>query len=282
MLAEQGLYDFLQILNSPEMYPDIAGAGFLMSPILSLASSIVAYLGIVALVFVLLRIGADVVLMAGLGNIIGSGGEKGFGKVKKGFFSFSSFSGGALPDDAASYIKDYSWKHLVMIAFIGLMISGQLFPLAGTLTATSGAVIAKVANINPVPYVEALDVSPESITKAFTKSNVKGLMEGHTKYTSYMTAAQQRLNSADEITTEEYDKVAAAYANAYHSAEKYADRIKEQLITIQNRVTAADSTENLTDAEKDLRGYDYNSHKKNIDHMLLENGEKSDYFNFNT
>jgi len=273
MLAQQGLYDFLQILNSPEMYPDIAGAGFLMSPILSFASSIVAYLGIAALVFVLLRIGADVVLMAGLGSIISNTKDTGaIGRAKGGFFSFSSFkNGGELPPDAASYLSKYAVKHLIMIAFIGLMISGQLFPLAGTLTATSGAVIAKIANINPVPYVEALDISPDAIGAAFTKSSAKNLMEGHTRYTSYMTAALQRLSSTEEISNDEYKKIAISYWNAYWAAEQYSVEIKAQLEVLKGKVDAGNTK--LSDDEQTLREYDYNSHNKNVDNLLLQNGK---------
>ena len=46
MGPEKGLYDYLQILKSPEVYPDIQGAGFMLSPILNVISNIIAYMGI--------------------------------------------------------------------------------------------------------------------------------------------------------------------------------------------------------------------------------------------
>lgn len=273
MTAQQNLFNFIQLMNSPSMLPDIAGVGFLAGGAISAVATVVAWLGIVSLLFVALKIGVDVVLMSGLDGFLDKQKESGARIIKVSSF----YAGGKLQtvsDSPISYIKDHAWKILLQLAFIGLMISGQLFPLAGTITATSGAVLAKVANINPVPYIEAFTISELSIVNAISKSNYPALIKTYQKYNSYMSAATDSLKDTSNMTTDEYNKIAAAYFNSYYAAELYRLEIQSEVDKI-NEIVRSDERQ-LTKEEIELKNFDASLHKKSVDRQLLSKAEKAE------
>lgn len=275
MGAEKSLYDYLQILKSPEVFPDIAGAGFLFSPIISVASNLIAYAGIIAMVFVILRIGVDVMIVAGVGNILRGSGKGNRGKAADFLTQLSSFRDDdkEVPyNDPWKYITEHGYKIIVMLAFIGLMISGQLLPLAGTFTASAGAVISKVAKINPVPYIEALEIDVAGLDSKISRGSVSSLIKEYNKHTGNMTSALQRSQKRDELDNEEYAQVAAAYYNSYWAAEVYGCEMEKTYNEL--KAEAEESGEVISKDGERLRSFNFNSHRVNVDPMLLKHGKE--------
>lgn len=272
---EKGLYDYLQILKSPEVYPDIAGAGFMLSPILHVISSIVAYLGIIAMFFVIIRIGVDVFLMAGAGNFITAGADVGNGKkFKSGLLKLSSFYGvkeGVPVGDVREYLANYGVKIILMLVFIGIMISGQMLPLAGTITATTGTIITRVANINPAPYLESIGLTTDIINKSIGRASISKKMSEYGNYTSNLTAVRQRLKNPEELSEAEYKELVKAYYNSYWAAEIYAKQLEKDLQDAREK-SQKDEGIAMSNEEKKLRSFDTNAHRVNVDRALLDKG----------
>lgn len=276
MGPEKGLYDYLQILKSPEVYPDIQGAGFMLSPILNVISNIIAYMGIVAMFFVILRMGSDVLIMAGAGNFMGASDKE--GKVRGAFLlNLSSFNsvGDAtkVMGDIPLYLKNYGTKIILMLVFIGIMISGQMLPLAGTITATTGTILTRVANINPAPYLETLGLSEDTIGKNIQRANIAKLMSSYGEYTQNLTGVRQRLRNPEELSDEEYNNLAKAYYISYWTADLYATELEGTLHNARIK-SRQDGGVAMTNDEKKLMNFDTNAHNVGIDRVLLEKGKE--------
>jgi len=266
----QGLNDYLQILRSPDIYPDIAGAGFIMSPIISVVSTIIAFLGMIALLFVLLRIGADVLIMSGAVSLMTGKAGAGVSSRLVGLSSFKDSDIAIYAGEPMKYVKDFAWKIVLMLAFIGLMISGHLLPLAGTVTAATGSIISKVSNINPVPYIEAIDLKADKITRSVERASLSTLMKEYNKHVSNMTAAKQQADKSESISETEHDQAAAAYYNSYHSARIYSYQLQTKLYELRND---DNKDRKLSREEEELRNFNYNAHEANKDNVLLAIGK---------
>lgn len=262
----KGLNDYLQILKSPDIYPDIAGAGFFMSPAIAFVSTLIAYAGMIAMLFILLRIGADVLLMSGLGNAISN--PKASGAINR----FSSFeNSGKVPvGQPWEYIKGEGKNIILMLAFVGLMISGYMLPLAGTVTASIGAVVTKVSDINPVPYIEAVDLTNDGVVKSMTRSSLSVLMKDYSRHYGNMVAAKHAADK-DNITETDYKMASKAYYNSYYSADIYANKLKGELHNIRARA-ANDSDRKISREEEELRNFNYHAHKQDLDGILIAQG----------
>lgn len=267
----QGLNDYLQILKSPDIYPDIAGAGFFMSPLISVVSTIIAFAGILAMLLVLLRIGADVLIMSGAGTIFS--GSKGAGK------QIEKFASKDIEDcigNPWAYLKKEGYKIILMLAFVGLMISGYMLPLAGTVTASMGAVITKVADINPVPYIEALDISTLSLSKQVDKSSLTTLMKQYSKHAGNMTSARQQALKSEALSDTEYKNASVAYAKSYYSAEIYRYILAGHLHNIKVDARQEGGDKPLTSEQEQLRNFNYTAHLSDVDYILLNKGKSND------
>ena len=255
MGAEKGLNDYLQILKSPDVYPDISGAGFFMSPIIAIASNIVAIMGMLSLVILILRIGMDVVVVSGLGEMIGSAN----GGVNRGINMFASKKSHEHVGDPRSYVKNVLPDMLLMFAFVGLMVSGQLLPLAGTVTATTGAVISRVAQINPVPYVENLSVNVDKLRTNANRASITQLIKNYNTQVSNMGSALVAYESNDNMSEEEYNDIARAYYVSYNLADMYAFHL--EIARYNARVKSQKNETSMTRDELRLLEMGLNAHK---------------------
>lgn len=273
---EKSLYDYMQILNSPEVYPDIQSAGYYLSPLLKIVSNAVAIIGIIAMVFIFLRMGVDVLIMAGFGSAIA---DKASGKLLK-FSSFNNLNDTVI-GDVPQYFKKYGWKLLLMFIFVGIMVSGQMLPLAGTLTAVTGTAISRVAKIDPTPYLDALSITETTVTNTLEKATINSLMKDYSSYTSNLTAIRQRLRNPSDLTDSEYDQLAEAYYKSYLTAEIYSIELQGWLHNIMLRTSGnakdgsvvGDPT-SMTDDEQNLRNFDMRAHTRDVDQVLLQRGKE--------
>lgn len=274
MGAEKSLYDYLQILKSPEVYPDIASAGYFLGPLIAIASKIIAFAGIFAMIAILIRIGIDVLLVAGVGNLIKGDGTGNRGAFMGALTQLSSFKDEKdIPyNDPWGYMTSHGYKIILMLAFVGLMVSGMLLPLAGTFTASAGAAISKVANINPVPYIEALEIDVSGLEGTISRSSVSSLISGYNKQTGYMTSALQRSQNRDDLSDEEYAQVAAAYYNAYWASEIYSYEMEKAYKDL--KAQSEEAGQALGKDGERLKNFNYNAHRVNVDTVLLKHGKE--------
>lgn len=254
MGPEKGLNDYLQILKSPDVYPDISGAGFFMSPIIAVASNIVALLGMLALVILILRVGVDIVMVSGLGGMI-EGKSDGLDRSIR---MLATKNVEQYVGDPIEYAKNIVPNTLLMFAFVGLMVSGQLLPLAGTVTATTGAVISRVAKINPVPYVENLSINVESLRKGADRSSISQLIKQYNIQVANMSSALNAYEGKTDIKQEEYEDIARAYYVSHNLADMYA--FKLEIERHNSRVRSQKDQTKLTRDEQRLLELGLNSH----------------------
>ena len=270
MGPQKGLNDYLSILNSPEAYPNIAGAGFFLSPVISIASTIIAYAGIIATILVFLRVAADVLIISGLNSALG--GVRG-GSTVGGWLSRFATKGveETCEGEPLTYLKHHAYKILIMIMFIGLMVSGQMLPLAGTLTASAGAAIARIANINPVPYIEAVQIDFSGITDRLGRSSIDNLIDNYNKHIQNMASSKKAFQG--NLTEEELDSIALAYTNSYIAA-----KITGLQMDIINHNSLLDTMKvngrRLTSEEERLRSFNTKSHEYEVDYRLINRAVK--------
>lgn len=270
MMTNKGLNDYIALLNSPDMVPDINGAAYIFGPLLSVVSNLVAYAGIIATAFLLLRIALDVVIMAGGGSLIPKNAA---GKMEN-LHSFGKDMSDAPVGDPLEYVKKFGWKIIVMFAFTGTMISGLLLPLAGTATATVGAVVAKAAHLNPAPYIESINLDKDTIERALGKSSLTGTMKQYNIYVANMATAKQQAEKGENLTKDEYDNIARAYNNNYEAAEMYSRQLKKMLRDARARGSGKEGTP-LTKEEEVLMNFNMNAHKQQLDALLRKRGNDS-------
>ncbi len=268
---EKSLQDYLTLLSSPEVYPDIASAQFMMTPFIHIISTVLAYIGVIAMMLILLRIGCDVLVMSGMSGILNGGrGESVSGFIEK----FSSKDVTKCVGEPIEYIKKEGYKIIIMIAFIGLMISGQMLPLAGTVTASVGAVVSRVASIDPVPYIRNAELKSESlgtIKQRAQRMNVHKLATSYSEQLSNMSAAYNMANK-EGISQEEYKTAANAYANSYQLSKFYAESLDKERKEIEKRIN---EEEGFKPTKDDLNIYNINTkqHNVNFDKRLFDKAE---------
>jgi len=266
MGPDKALNDYLQLLKSPTIYPDIAQASQYLTPFIAIVSDIIAVVGIIAMIVLLLRIAIDVLYMTGLMGIVSE--RVGTDRL----LAISSFAGSKnIPvGDPIQYVKNFGLKLILMFAFVGLMVSGQFLPLAGTATASIGAVIQKVANVNPVPYIQAFSINTSALQNLSSSSTVNNMINLYNQYYAAMQSAEQQVQNG-KLSQADYDKAAVAYFNAYYATAVVAEQMQINVTNIQNRQLQGKS---VSADEKKLMNFDYSSFNVNPDYQILDYVQK--------
>lgn len=270
MGSERSLQEFLSLLSSPDVYPDIASAHFVMSPVLSLVSSILAYIGIVAMIFILLRIGADLLIMTGMHSIFdGNKGKRGVDFVSRFASTSGKESNAKWVGDPVEYVKTEGWKIIIMIAFVGLMVSGQLLPLAGVVTSSIGTAITRVASVDPAPYIKNVQFDTSTFQRIAKSNDINKLQSAYNSEMANMSSAYQAAHKNGIPETVRTDAM-KAYATSYDLAEGYAQAIRAKQAEIEKFNNDPDRQHDLTDKDRRTLHLNTNLHNANFDSIFYE------------
>lgn len=132
--ANRSLQEFIGVLSSPDLYGSMSTAASLMGWFLHLVVVILMVAAIIGIGLIMFKFACDIIMLAGLGQMMGKGGA----------FAERFASEGAASGDVIEYIKKDSWKLVITLGFIGVLASGMALPLAGQVAGIMGAGIDKL------------------------------------------------------------------------------------------------------------------------------------------
>ena len=221
--AEDSLRDYTRLLEDPAIFPNIADAGWLATPFMSVIAWLLAVAGIIAVGFLVLRIAVDVLKLTGVFELLRterSGG--GGGEGQQGPRTYETViskieglgSGGNLSKDTTvtSYLTQQIPRILGMLILVGLLISGQIMPLAANLTAFIGGHVANLTGVDIETYsdraqdylVEEIDFSGGYTAQSRELDNIEELLSGlhSVTFQTHDMLEEENFPGSDEMSSQ--------------------------------------------------------------------------------
>lgn len=166
--SNRALQEFVAFLGSPDMYGSMSLAASMMKWAVHFVVTILMIAAVIGVLFVVLTFAIDIVYLSGLGNFIntdGSGKGAQFGaKINKLASEY------AKEGDIGKYIKKDLWKPIVTLAFIGLLATGMILPLAAQVAGMIGAGVDKILGLDPATQIANFDAKEFANSAKYTRA----------------------------------------------------------------------------------------------------------------
>lgn len=184
--SNRSLQEFVTFLGSPDMYGSMSMAAQMLKWAVHLVVTLLMIAGIVAILFVVAKVAVDIVFLSGIGQLLNKD-EGAMGKFNKRLEGFASTN--AINGEIGEYIKQDIWKVVLTLAFIGLLASGMLLPIAGQVAGVIGAGVDRIIGLDPAGQVANFDWGEFQESVTYTRdSDLKA------DYDKYVSEAESYMN----------------------------------------------------------------------------------------
>ena len=153
--SNRALQEFVAFLGSPDMYGSMSLAASMMKWAVHFVVTLLMIAAVIGVLFVVLRFAIDIVYLSGLGNFISTTGEGRGAKIGAKVHKLASEY--AIEGDIGKYIKKDLYKPILTLAFIGLLATGMILPLAAQVAGMIGAGVDKILGLDPATQISNFD-----------------------------------------------------------------------------------------------------------------------------
>lgn len=225
--SSRALNEFVSFLGSPDMYGSMGLAAQMMKWAVHAVVTVLMIAGIIAILFIVLKFAVDVIFLTGVGHVMQSSGGEGGKALTNRMSGFASAH--ALDGDISGYIKKDLWKAILTLAFIGLIASGMILPLAGQVAGIIGNGVDRLIGLDPATKLANFDIETFKSSQKYSRP-----ADSKAEYDTYLaevrTYATQiydlgAKNSSENNVT--LNRAKSLYTAALHKA----DLVKENMIT---------------------------------------------------
>lgn len=253
--SNRALQEFVSFLGSPDMYGSMSMAAGIMKWFVHLVVTILMIAAVIAVLFVVLKFAADVIFLSGAGHLM-----KGNAKLEKGMAKVEAFaSEHAVNVDIKNYIAKDIWKSVITLAFIGLLATGMILPLAAQVAGMIGAGIDKLLGLDPATQIANFNVKEFNDSVKYTRP--KDLKQQYDKALSAATAYREQIYTLGTKgaagNKETIDRYKVLYTGEMMKAEALAVQLRK------------------TNTELKLPKTYFDQHKKVCSGTFMDNATKS-------
>jgi hypothetical protein len=224
--SSRALNEFVSFLGSPDMYGSMSLAAQMMKWAVHAVVTVLMIAGLIAILFIVLKFAVDVIFLTGVGHLMSGSGNT---RVQGAYGKMTKFaSDGAVAGDVAQYIKNDLWKGILTLAFIGLLASGMILPLAGQVAGVIGAGVDKLIGLDAASELASFDVADFKSSMAFTRADDlkaqydKYLAETRTYSNQIYDLGTKNLGSENSTLT----RARTMYTAAIYKAQAVGNSVK--------------------------------------------------------
>lgn len=187
--SNRALQEFVAFLGSPDMYGSMSLAASMMKWAVHFVVTLLMIAAVIGVLFVVLRFAIDIVYLSGLGNFIKTDGDSRGAKIGAKINKLASPQ--AIKGDVMAYIKEDMWKFIITLAFIGLLATGMLLPLAAQVAGMIGAGVDKILGLDPATQIADFDFGEFKKSVEYTRP--KDLKQQYDKAVSAASSYREQI-----------------------------------------------------------------------------------------
>lgn len=165
--SNRALQEFVAFLGSPDMYGSMSLAASMMKWAVHFVVTILMIAAVIGVLFVVLTFAVDIVYLSGLGNFINTEGTGKGAQIGAKINKLASEH--AIKGDIGDYIKKDLYKPILTLAFIGLLATGMILPLAAQVAGMIGAGVDKILGLDPATQIANFDAKEFAKSAEYTR-----------------------------------------------------------------------------------------------------------------
>lgn len=230
--SSRALNEFVSFLGSPDMYGSMSLAAQMMKWAVHAVVTVLMIAGLIAILFIVLKFAVDVIFLTGIGHLMSGSGNS---RVQGAYGKMTKFaSEGAVAGNVTDYIKKDLWKAILTLAFIALLASGMILPLAGQVAGVIGAGVDKLIGLDPASELADFNVQEFKESMKYTRAN-----DMKTQYDKYLAETRTYSNQVYDLGTKNLGqenvtlvRAKSLYTAAIYKAQTVGNEVKSNASAI--------------------------------------------------